>query len=33
MTIIREEGKRANLVFVNDVFDVKRVMLNGRFVK
>lgn len=28
-----EEGKRANLVFVNDVFDVKRVMLNGRFVK
>jgi len=28
-----EEGKRANLVFVDDKFDVKRVMLNGEFVR
>ena len=28
-----EEGKRANLVFVDDVFNVNRVMLNGKFVK
>ncbi|MBQ2840204.1 MAG: N-acetylglucosamine-6-phosphate deacetylase [Oscillospiraceae bacterium] len=28
-----EPGKRANLVFVDDVFNVKRVMLEGKFVK
>lgn len=28
-----EEGKRANLVFVDDAFNVQKVMLNGRFVK
>ena len=28
-----EAGKRANLVFVDDMFNVKRVMLNGKFVK
>ena len=28
-----EEGKRANLVFVDDIFNVRRVMLNGKFVK
>lgn len=28
-----ETGKRANLVFVDDMFDVKKVMLNGKFVK
>ncbi len=27
-----EVGKRANLVFVDDTFDVKKVMLNGKFV-
>ena len=26
-----EEGKRANLVFVDDTFEVKRVMLEGEF--
>ena len=28
-----EAGKRANIVFVDDMFNVQKVMLNGRFVK
>ena len=27
-----EVGKRANLVFVDDTFDIKNVMLNGKFI-